>query len=60
MVHNFIHIQKIIDIDHEHLINSSYINIGKKIVEIIYNDPTIRKEKVNNDIKYVIMIENIK
>ena len=34
------------DIDHEHLINSSNINIGKKIVEIIYNDPAIRREKL--------------
>ena len=50
MVQNFIHydIQKIIDIDHEHLINSSNINIGKKIVETIYKDPAIRKVKVNS------------
>ena len=47
MVQNFIHndIQKIIYIDHEQLINSSNINIGKKIVETIYKDTTIRKEK---------------
>ena len=38
-------IQKIIDIDHEHLINSSNVNIGKTIVEAIYKDPAIRKEK---------------
>ena len=50
MVQNFIHydIQKIIDLDHEHLINSSNINIGKKIVETIYKDPAIRKVKVNS------------
>ena len=53
MVQNFIHydIQKIIDIDHEHLINSSNINICKKIVETIYKDPAIRKVKVNSDLK---------
>ena len=50
---NFIHndIHKIIDIDHEHLINSFNINIGKKIVETIYKNPAIRKEKVNSDLK---------
>ena len=53
MLHNFIHndIQKIIDIDHEHLINSSNINIGKTIIENIYKDLAIRKEKVNNVLK---------
>ena len=47
MVQNFIHndIQKIIDIYHEYLINSSNINIGKKIVETIYKYPAIRKVK---------------
>ena len=53
MVQNFIHndIQKIINIDHAHLINSSNINIGKKIVETIYKYQAIRKEKVNNVLK---------
>ena len=52
-VQNFIYndLQKIIDIAHEYLINSSNINIGKKIVETIYKDPAIRKEKVNSDLK---------
>ena len=45
MLQNFIHndIQKIIDIYHEHLINASNINIGKKIVATIYKDQAIRK-----------------
>ena len=48
MSHNLIHsyIQKKIGIDHEHFINSSNINIGKKIVEIIYNNPTRRTKKL--------------